>query len=82
MKNLNVDLETIILHELGRQPLGRTELEKQTIAKAGTHATFESTFSHLVHRGYVQKNSPKYRAKYVLTNKGVTLLRAIEEPKS
>lgn len=81
MKRLNTDLAKIVLHELSRQPLSRTELEKRTTEKAGTHAMFESTFSHLVYGGYIEKNSPKYRAKYVMTDKGVSLLKALEEPK-
>jgi predicted transcriptional regulator len=81
MKNLNTVIAKIILHELSRQSLSRTELGKRTIAKAGTHATFESTFSHLVYGGYVEKNSPKYRAKYAMTDKGIAMLRALEEPK-
>lgn len=81
MKNLNTELAKIILHELSRQPLSRTELEKRTIQKAGTtHATFESVFGHLVQEGYVQKSSQKYRAKYVITDKGTQLLKAIGEP--
>jgi predicted transcriptional regulator len=81
MKNLNTDLAEIILHLLSHQPLSRTELERRTLAKAGTHSKFESTFSYLVQDGYAEKNSPKYRAKYVLTDKGVTLLIALEKPK-
>jgi DNA-binding HxlR family transcriptional regulator len=81
MKRLNTDLAKIVLHELSRQPLSRTELEKRTTVKAGTHAMFESTFSHLVYGGYIEKNSPKYRAKYVMTDKGLALLKALEEPK-
>ena len=82
MKNLNTELAKIILHELSQQPLGRTQLEKHTMQKGGTtHATFESTFGHLVYGGYVEKNSPKYRAKYVNTNKGSALLKVLEEPK-
>ena len=77
MKRLNTELAKIVLHELNRQPLSRTGLEKQTTAKAGTHAMFESTFSHLVYGGYIEKNSPKYRAKYVITEKGTKLLEAI-----
>jgi DNA-binding PadR family transcriptional regulator len=81
VKNLNTELAKIILHGLSRQPLSRTELEKHTVQKGGTHASFESTFSHLVYGGYVEKSSPKYRAKYVITDKGVALLKALEEPK-
>lgn len=77
MKRLNLDLAKIILHELKRQPLCRTELEKRTIRKAGSHAAFESTFSLLIQDGYVEKSSPKYRAKYVLTDKGAKFLEVI-----
>ena len=71
----------IILHEPSRQPLSRTELEAHGTKSSITHAVFESTFSHLGHGGYVEKNSPKYRAKYVMTAKGIAMLRALEEPK-
>jgi predicted transcriptional regulator len=81
MKNLNTKLAEIILHQLSRQPLSRTELAKQTITRSGTPATFESTFSHLVKEGYAEKNSPKYRAKYILTDKGSALLKVLENPK-
>jgi len=78
MKRLNIDLAKIVLHELKRQPLSRTDLAKRTITKSGSHAAFESTFSLLVIDGYVQKSSAKYRAKYVLTEKGAKLLEAFE----
>jgi predicted transcriptional regulator len=78
MKRLNMDLAKIVLHELKCQPFSRTELEKRTTNKAGSHAAFESTFGLLVQDGFAQKNSPKYRAKYVLTEKGAKLLEAIE----
>jgi DNA-binding PadR family transcriptional regulator len=77
MKRLNMDLARIVLHELKRQPLSRTELDRRTTAKAGTHASFESIFSYLVQGGYIQKSSTKYRAKYELTEKGAKLLEAI-----
>lgn len=77
MKRLNLDLAKIVLHELKRQPLCRTELEKRTTRIAGSHAAFESTFSLLVQDGYVEKSSLKYRAKYVLTDKGAKFLEVI-----
>jgi predicted transcriptional regulator len=77
MKNLNTKLAKIILHELSRRPLSRTELAKRTITKSGTPATFESTFGNLVQEGYVQKSSANYRAKYMITDKGIKLLEAI-----
>ena len=72
-----MDFAKIVLHELSRQPLCRTELEKRTITKAGTPASFESIFHYLVQGCYVQKSSPKYRAEYVITEKGAKLLEAI-----
>jgi predicted transcriptional regulator len=79
MKRLNerMDLAKIVLYELKRQSLCRTELERRTIAKAGSHATFESIFRYLVQGGYVEKSAPKHRAKYLLTEKGAKLLEAI-----
>jgi len=81
MKKLNTELAKIILYELSRQPLGRTELEKRTVQKSSiTHAVFESTFKHLTNEGYVKKTSSNYRAKYMITNKGTSLLNALSEP--
>lgn len=75
----NMDLAKIVLHELKRQPLHRTELEKRTIARAGTPASFDNIFGYLVKNGYVQKSAPKHRAPYVITEKGSKLLEAIKQ---
>jgi DNA-binding PadR family transcriptional regulator len=72
-----MDLAKIVLYELKRQPLYRTKLEKRTTAKAGSHATFDNILHYLVQNGYVQKSSPKHRAKYIITDKGAMLLNAI-----
>jgi len=66
-----------VLKELERQPLCRTELEKRTVRKSGTHATFEGIFRFLVQSGYVQKNEQKHRAPYMLTEKGAKFLEAL-----
>jgi hypothetical protein len=58
-----MDLAKIVLHELNRQPLCRTELEKRTTKRPGTHATFEGIFHYLIQSGYVQKSAPKQRAE-------------------
>ena len=56
MKKINTELAKNILHELSRQPLGKTELEKHTVQKTSiTHTVFEGTFSRLVHGNYVEK---------------------------
>jgi DNA-binding PadR family transcriptional regulator len=70
-------LARTVLKELSRRPLFRTELEKRTVRKVGTHATFESIFRYLVQNGYVQKSQEKHRAEYIITEKGTKLLEAI-----
>ncbi len=79
MRKLNerLHMAKIVLSELRRQPLCRTELEKRTVKKFGTHATFEGIFRHLVHGGYVQKSEQKHRAPYVITEKGLKLLEGL-----
>jgi predicted transcriptional regulator len=72
-----MDLAKIVLYELKRQPLYRTELEKLTTQKAVSHAAFENILRYLIQNGHVRKSSPKHRAKYVLTEKGAKLLEAI-----
>jgi DNA-binding PadR family transcriptional regulator len=67
-----------VLKELSRQSLCRTELEKRTVRKLGTHATFEGIFRYLVENGYVQKSEQKHRAPYLLTDKGVKLLEGLQ----
>jgi len=73
----HMDLAKIVLHELKRQPLYRTELEKRTVQKAGSHAAFENIFRWLVQNGHVEKSSPKHRAKYMITQKGIKFLELI-----
>ena len=72
-----MDLAKIVLKELERQQLSRTELEKRTVKKAGTHATFEGIFRFRVQSGYLQKNGQKHRAPYVITEKGRKFLEVI-----
>ena len=70
-------LAKIVLKELERQPLSRTELEKRTVRKAGTHATFEGIFRFLIQSGYLEKSGQKHRDPYVLTEKGAKFLEAL-----
>lgn len=72
-----MDLAKIVMNELSRQPLSRTELETRTTKKTGTHASFEGIFRFLVQDGYIQKSAPHHRAKYIITEKGAKLLEAI-----
>jgi len=70
-------LAKTVLNELSRQPQCRTELEKRTVRKLGTHATFEGIFRYLVQNGYVQKSEQKHRAPYVVTERGLKLLEGL-----
>jgi len=70
-------LAKTVLKELNKQPLCRTELEKRTVKKTGTHATFEGIFRYLVQSGYVQKSEQKHRAAYVITERGAKFLEAL-----
>jgi predicted transcriptional regulator len=70
-------LAKTVLKELDRHPLCRTELEKRTVKKSGTHATFEGIFRYLVQSGYVQKSEQKHRAAYVITERGAKFLEAL-----
>jgi predicted transcriptional regulator len=72
-----LQLAKIVLKELDRQPLCRTEIEKRTVKKLGTHATFEGIFRYLTQSGYVQKSEQKHRAAYVITEKGAKFLEAL-----
>jgi len=75
--NERLHLAKTVLKELSRQSLCRTELEKRTVKKVGTHATFEGIFRYLVQNGYVQKSEQKHRAPYVITEKGFKLLEGL-----
>ena len=72
-----MDLAKIVLKELERQQLSRTELEKRTVKKAGTHATFEGIFRFLLESGYLQKSGQKHRSPYMITEKGRKFLEVI-----
>lgn len=70
-------LAKIVLTELKKRPLGRTELEKRTIRQCGTHSAFEGIFRYLVQGGYVEKSEKRHRAPYVITEKGLKLLEGL-----
>ena len=72
-----INLAKTVLKELERQQLCRTELEKRTVRKKGTHATFEGIFRFLVQSGYVEKSGKEHRAPYMLTEKGTKFLEAL-----
>ena len=72
-----IQLAKTVLKELSRQPLCRTELEKRTVRKYGTHATFDGIFHYLVQNGYVVKSDQKHRAPYALTDRSARFLEAL-----
>jgi len=72
-----LNLAKTVLKELSRQPLCRTELEKRTVRKEGTHATFEGIFHYLLQSGYIVKSEQKHRAPYALTERGKKFLEAL-----
>jgi len=71
-------LAKIVLNELRRSPLRRTELEKRTVMHCGTHGTFESIFKYLLQNGYVQKSGQRQRDPYVITEKGQKFLEGLQ----
>lgn len=70
-------LAKIVLSELKKRPLGRTELEKRTIRQFGTHSAFEGIFHYLVQGGYVAKSERRHRAPYTITEKRLKLLEGL-----
>ena len=70
-------LAKIVLSELRKMSLARTQLEKRTVRKFGTHSTFEGIFRYLVENGYVRKSEQEHRAPYVITEKGLKLLEGL-----
>jgi DNA-binding PadR family transcriptional regulator len=76
--NERLRLAKTVLNTLTRHSLCRTELEKRTVRKLGTHATFEGMFRYLVQNGYVQKSEQKHRAPYLITEKGLKLLEGLQ----
>ena len=72
-----MNLAKTVLKELNQQPLCRTELEKRTVRKSGTHATFEGIFRYLIQSGYIVKSDQKHRAPYAITEKGTKFLEVL-----
>jgi predicted transcriptional regulator len=70
-------LAKIVLNELNKQPLRRTELEKRTIRQCGTHNKFVTILRYLKQSGYVEKAQPKLRAPYRITERGRKFLEGL-----
>jgi predicted transcriptional regulator len=70
-------LAKAILHELSRQPLGRSRLERKTILHCSSHSKFESLFAYLLESGFIEKTGEAHRAPYRLTEKGCRFLEGL-----
>jgi len=80
MRRLNerLNLAKTVLAELSKQPLRRTELEKRTVKKCGTHATFDGILHYLIQNGYVEKAERRHCAPFRITEKGKKLLEGLQ----
>lgn len=77
-KKVDVRLARIVLAELAKAgSLRRTRIEKRTLMKCGTRATFDSIFAFLKQQGYIAKSGAKHTAPYQITEKGKKFLEAI-----
>jgi len=64
----------VILREVSRAPLSRTDLEKRVSQQGVSHACFEGIFRFLAEDGDVEKCGPEHRAHYRITEKGLKFL--------
>ncbi len=64
----------VILREVSRQPLTRSNLRDKTTPKGISYATFEAVLVFLAHDGNVEKSGPEHRAPYRITEKGLKFL--------
>ena len=74
----DLHLARIVLAELVRAgSLRRRDLEKRTLIKCGTRATFDSILAFLKNQGYITKASAEHMAPYKITEKGRRFLEAL-----
>ncbi|MEM1564173.1 MAG: hypothetical protein QW161_05845 [Candidatus Bathyarchaeia archaeon] len=74
----DLQLARIMLAELMKAgSLRRRDLEKHTLTKCGTRATFDSILAFLKGQGYIAKASAEYMAPYQITEKGKRFLEAL-----
>jgi predicted transcriptional regulator len=80
MKKREKDLHlarTVLAELLKAGSLRRRDLEKRTLIKCGTRATFDSILAFLKARGYIAKASEAHIAPYQITGKGKRFLEAL-----
>lgn len=74
----DLHLARVVLAELVKAGfLRRRDLEKRTLIKCGTRATFDSILAFLKKRGYIAKASDRHTAPYQITEKGKRFLEAL-----
>ena len=74
----DLHLARVVLAELVKAgSLRRRDLEKRTLIKCGTRATFDSILAFLKKRGYIVKASDRHTAPYQITEKGKRFLEAL-----
>jgi predicted transcriptional regulator len=74
----DLHLACIVLAELLKTgSLRRRDLEKRTLIKCGTRATFDSILAFLKAQGYIAKASEAHIAPYQITEKGKRFLEAL-----
>jgi len=74
----DLQLARIVLAELLKAgSLRRRDLEKRTLIKCGTRATFDSILAFLKTQGYITKASERHIAPYQITDKGKRFLEAL-----
>ena len=74
----DLHLARVVLAELVKAgSLRRRDLEKRTLIKCGTRATFDSILAFLKERGYIIKASDRHIAPYQITEKGKRFLEAL-----
>ncbi|MBT0160681.1 hypothetical protein G4O51_11945 [Candidatus Bathyarchaeota archaeon A05DMB-2] len=80
MKNLEERLRyaKMILREVSREPLSRTELCKRFVRASGSPASFDGLMRFLVRNGFVEKASSEHRAPYRLTDRGRRFLEGLQ----
>jgi len=74
----DLHLARIVLAELLKAgSLRRRDLEKRTLIKCGTRATFDSILAFLKTQGYIAKAAEAHIAPYQITEKGKRFLEAL-----
>jgi len=79
VKKVDVRLARVVLAELVKAGGGlrRRDLEKRTLIKCGTRATFDSILAFLKAQGYIAKASERHTAPYQITDKGKRFLEVL-----